>query len=96
MYRVYQVDDNVVLLDADAVEVLPDRERELLLRLPLLPLPTGHRGRLEADAPRPLEDEVVVGLGEGGGRVEVIFAAVGVEKLAVEGGPLNLEGDTMR
>lgn len=92
----YQVDNNVVLLDADAVEMLPDRECELFLRLALLPLPTGHRGRLEADAPRTLEDEVVVGLGERGRCVEVIFAAVGVEELAVEGGPLDLDGGTMR
>lgn len=92
----YQVDNDVVLLDADSVEVLPDRERELLLRLTLLSPPTGHRGRLETDAPGLREDEVVVGLGEGGGCVEVIFAAVGVEELAVEGGPLDLDGDTMR
>ena len=86
----YQVDNDVVLLDPDTIEVFPYRERELFLRLPLLPIPADHRRRLEADATGPRKDEVVVGLGKGGGGVEFVFAAVRVEEPAVDGVPLDL------
>ena len=42
MDRMYQVDDDIVLLYANAIKMLPHRKRELLLRLPLLPLPARH------------------------------------------------------
>ena len=91
MDRMYQVDNDVVLVNTNAIEVFPHSLRELLLRLPLLTLSTRHSGRLETDASSPLENEVVVGLGEGRGSVEVIFAAVGMEGLAVDGVPLDLD-----
>lgn len=92
MDGVYQVDNDVVFLDTDAIEVLPNRECELFFRLPLLSVPTSHSGRLKADATGPREDVVVVGLGERGGCVEVILAAVRVEELAVDSVPLDLHG----
>ena len=42
MNRMYQVDNDVVLLDTDAVEVLPYSMCQLFLRLTLLPFPARH------------------------------------------------------
>lgn len=92
MDGVYEVDDYVILLDPDAIKVFANCECELLFRLSLLPVSASHSWRLLTDASGQREDEVVVGLGEGGGGVEAILAAVRMKKLAVDGVPLDLYG----
>lgn len=64
-----EVDNHVVLLDADSVKVLAHRPREVFLALaPRLKLARHGRG-VDADAGRVGQHPVVVGVREAGGRV---------------------------
>lgn len=86
---VNQVDDDIVLLDAQAIEVLPHGHGELLSVLPHLFPPCHGRG-VYANAAWSHEYRLVEGAGEGAGRVELVFATVCVESVSVESRPLKL------
>lgn len=88
-YFVNQVDDDIVLLDAQAIEVFPHSHGELLSVLSYFFPPCHGRG-VYADAAWSHEYRLVEGAGEGAGRVELVFAAVCVESVSVESRPLKL------
>lgn len=72
--------------------MLPRRAGELLLALSPRLFAPGHCGRAQTDAAGLGEDAPVVVVGEGGGGAGKVGAAVGVEDVAVEEGPLELVG----
>lgn len=87
---VEEVDNDVVLLHAQAVEVPPHRVAQLIFGLPPELLGPCDCGRVEADAPRLGEDPFVVLADEGGRRLEAVGSAVTVEDVPLKGGPLQL------
>ena len=92
-HAVEEGDDHVILLHRLAVDVFPDRLREVVSALPPVDRPPGHGRRLQSDL-RLREHPVVVGFGEGGRRVESELASVLVEEvsLSLGGIPLLLGG----
>lgn len=86
-----ELHNGVVFLYPEAVEVLAHRLGQLLLVLALLLAPQHRRG-VETYASGLGEYRFVEGAREAARGVEVIFSAVGVERVAVKRGPLKLEG----
>ena len=74
--------DHIVLLYRLAVDVFPDRLREVVSALPPVDRPPGHGRRLQSDL-RLREHPVVVGFGEGGRRVESELASVIVQEVSL-------------
>ena len=95
-HLVEEVDDDVVLLHAQAVEVLPHHVGQLVLGLsPELFAPCDCR-RVEANAPRLREHPFVVVADEGGRCLEAVCSAVGVEDVPLKSRPLKLLGGNRR
>lgn len=86
----YEVDDHIVLLDANTVEVFSHRQRKVIFALSASLSATNHRGGVDADTARLSEDPLVVRVGEGGRSVQAVLATVGVKDGALEGSPLEL------
>lgn len=84
-----EVDNDIVFLDTKAVEVLAHSLGQLFLVLPLLLAPQ-HRRRVDPYASWLGKDRLVKSAREGAREAEVVFAAVGVKRLAVKRGPLKL------
>ena len=89
---VEELDDHVVLLYAHPVKVFSHDVGQLVLGLPPeISAPCDGR-RVEANAARLREDPLVVVAEEGCRRLEAECAAVSVEDVSFEGGPLQLSG----
>ena len=91
MHFVQEFNNNIVLLDSEAVEVFAYGRSELLLRLPPGLPPANHDRRVHADAAGSGQEQLVVGIDEGGRGGEVVFAAVSVKCVSVEGAPVKLQ-----
>lgn len=87
---VEEVDDDVVLLDTQAIEVLSYHVGQLVFGLSAELLASCDCRRVEADAPWLGEDPIVVVANEGGRRLEAVGSAICVEDVPFEGGPLKL------
>lgn len=87
---VHEIHDGIVLLDSLAAEVLPHRVCQLALGLAPEGLLSCQCRGVEADAARFRQDPGAVVACVGGRGREVVLAAVPMEKVTVEGGPLDL------
>ena len=87
---VEEVDDDVVLLHAQAVEVLPHDVCQLVLGLSPELFASCDCRRVEANASRLGEHPFVMVADEGGWRLEAVRTAVGVEDVSLESRPLKL------
>lgn len=87
---VQKIDNNVILLNPEAVEVLPYCIRELVLALSSQFLAPCDGRRVEPDAPRLGENPLVDVVLEGGRCVETVGSAVFVKDVARKGRPLEL------
>ncbi len=89
---VEELDEHIVLLHAQAIEVLSHHVGQLVLVLPPKILASCDCRRVEADAAGLGEGPFVVVADEGCRCLEAVGAAVGVEDVSFEGGPLQLLG----
>lgn len=85
-----EVDNHVVLLDTHSVEMFANRKSEVILALAACLSFADHCGRVDADAVGLGQDPLSVRIGEGGRGVQAMLAAVGMENLSIESGPLHL------
>lgn len=84
-----KVDNNLTLMNSQRIEILPDRQCQLLLTHPPPILLPRHGGRVPTDA-RVREHDPVHGPAEGRWRVEPVRVPVGVQDRRVERRPRDL------
>jgi hypothetical protein len=87
---VEEVDNDVVLYHAQAIEVLAYHVGQPVLALPAELFASCDCWGVEANASRLGEDPFVVVADEGGRRLEAVGSAVGMQDVPVKGGPLQL------
>lgn len=88
---VEEIDDDVILYHAQAVEVFSYRSCQLVFALSPKLFAPRDCGRVEADATSLGENPLVVIARECGRGVEAVCAAICVEDFSFEGRPLKLE-----
>lgn len=86
-----EIDNDVVLYDAQAVEVFPHRACQLVFALSSEFFAPRDRRRVEPDAASLSEDPLMIVARECGRGVEAVRATVCVEDFSFEGWPLELE-----
>lgn len=86
----HEIHDGIILLHSLAAEMLPHRICQLTLCLSPEGLLSCQCWGLEADAARLGQDPRAVVACIGGRGHEVVFAAVSMQKVTVESGPLDL------
>lgn len=88
---VNKIDNRIIFLNTLAVEVLSYRTRQVYFCLTALVFFPRHGWGVQADAARLGQDPGAVVACVGGGGLEIVFATVAVEDIAIKGGPLDLE-----
>ncbi len=86
---VQEVNNGIVLLDADTIEMSSHSLGEVVFALAAELCSSRHRGRLQADA-RLRQNPVAIRGREGSRCVESMFTAVPVQDVTIEGRPLKL------
>ena len=87
---VNEINNHVVLLDADAIEVFSHSECEVVFTLSASLTAADHGRRVDTDPSRLRQDPLVVWVREGGRCIQAVLAAVSVKDGSFERVPLNL------
>lgn len=86
----YEVNNDIVLLDPYAIEVLPYGQCQSVFALSFEPLLAEHCRRMQPEARRLRENPFVICAREGYRCIYVVLSTVRVKDLSFEGGPWQL------